>query len=263
LLPNGILGVPPFVVVLPFAVFVGIFVLRTSVARDGVSPRPVLASQLVLAAVALAGAKMFSLSERGWEMGPALVEMASGWRYPGGLIGMAAAFPIVTRTLLSNVSLARYADWMAPTIALTHAALRISCFMTGCCTGGICHEFWCLPFPRHSAVWSAHLANPSISPPSMWTEPVFPLHFALLLAALAIGLVLLWFDRRRSFDGQTFLLFLALHEGAKYALEFTREPPIEALQTAALIPMSLGLVALAVIWVVRRLKRSVPSRSRS
>jgi phosphatidylglycerol:prolipoprotein diacylglycerol transferase len=150
--------------------------------------------------------------------------------------------------------LPRYADWTGPTTAFAHATLRISCFLTGCCTGEICHRPWCVSYPTHSAVWQHHLTSSPI-PPGAWTEPVFPLHLAFLLAALGIGGLLAWFDRRRRFDGQTFLLFLAVHEGAKFTLEFFRDPVVPAVRLAAGIPAAVGVAILLAMTFFRNRTR--------
>jgi phosphatidylglycerol---prolipoprotein diacylglyceryl transferase len=74
---------------------------------------------------------------------------------------------------------------------------------------------------------------------------VVPLHLYFMLASFAVGVFLLWYRRRKRFDGELLLWFMLLHEGAKAALETFRVPFIPALQwisTGVAIAAALALV---------------------
>jgi phosphatidylglycerol:prolipoprotein diacylglycerol transferase len=219
--------------------------------RDGIAARRVLAMQAGFSVLAILGAKLFSIAERGGELGTFSGELSGGWRYPGGLAGLVLGMVVLRPWLLPGVSLLRYADWIAPAFALSHAVMRISCFLNGCCTGDICYRPWGLAYAPGSVVASEHLAG-GLIPPGAPSEPVLPLQLLFLLAAGAVGLFLLRLDRRRRFDGQIFLLFLALHEGSEFALEFLRSPEVPALELAAGVPAAIGTFALATVWLRRQ-----------
>ncbi len=195
---------------------------------------------------ALAGAKGLSLLEPG-ALGPISQELAGGWRYSGGFAGLLVGTLVLRPLLLPAVSLARYADWMAPAFALAHAAMRVSCFLNGCCIGEVCRSGFCLSYAPMSTASQEQFARGALATPLMPSEPVLPLQLLFLAAALLVGLGLLRFDRHRRFDGQTFLLFLVLHEGSKAGLELLRFPQVPMLQVAALVPALFGAGALAIV----------------
>jgi len=62
----------------------------------------------------------------------------------------------------------------------------------------------------------------------------------------------MWFDGRRSFNGQIALLYLVLHDGAKGLLESFRDPYMVELQMTSLLISAAGLVALMTILRMRR-----------
>ena len=64
---------------------------------------------------------------------------------------------------------------------------------------------------------------------------------------MEVGIFLMWFDGRRSFDGQIALLYLVLHEGAKGLLESLREPYVAQLQMTSLLMSATGLLLLIII----------------
>jgi hypothetical protein len=81
---------------------------------------------------------------------------------------------------------------------------------------------------------------------------VLPLHFLFMAASFSVGAFLMWFDDRRSFNGQIALLFLILHDGAKGLLESFRDPYMPELQLVSLLTSAAGLVALLLILRLRR-----------
>ena len=82
---------------------------------------------------------------------------------------------------------------------------------------------------------------------------MLPLHLLFLAASLTVGLLLLWLDGRRRYDGQIALYYLVLHDGAKGLLESLREPYVMQLQLVSLAGAALGLLGLW--YMARRLRR--------
>ena len=81
----------------------------------------------------------------------------------------------------------------------------------------------------------------------MRSLPVLPLHVLFGLASLGVGCLLYFFDPHRRYDGQVILLYLVLHEGAKFGFELFRHPPSQLLQLSSLTPALVGAVMLAVL----------------
>ena len=190
---------------------------------------------------------------RGWELyQPLSSELRSGLRYPGALLAMALIGPLLKRWILPTLPLLRFLDVLAITVCFAFALVRFSCFMNGCCTGGQCTEFYCLSYQPGSQVSYIQLQQGLLDQSSHPSHPVLPLHFLFMGASFGVGLFLMWFDTRRSFDGQIALLYLVLHEGAKGLLESLREPYVPQLQQTSLLISAVGMLALVIILYRRR-----------
>ena len=110
---------------------------------------------------------------------------------------------------------------------------------------------YCLSYAPGSQAWYVQLQQ-GLLQANHPSHPVLPLHLLFLAASLLVGLFLLWFDGRRSFDGQIALLYLVLHDGAKALLESFREPYVAQLQLTSLVISAAGLVLLLLILYRRR-----------
>ena len=252
--PHTIFGVPPFLFLLPIASAVGLWVFLLGARRSGIPEYRALQMQLLVSVAGLIGAKGFSLIfEFGWNpFGADEFEGDGGWRYPGGLVAIVIATPMLRRWLLPDVSLARYADLLAPVIAVAFGLMRVHCILLGCCVGGQCTEFFCVSYAPGSVVAHSHsaLGLTVVGAPSL---EVLPLHALFMAASLAVAAAVWRFDPHRQYDGQVFLLYLLLHESLKFSLELLREPPSALLQGSSLI-LALSSFAL-LVWVGRRRKR--------
>lgn len=251
--PEGLFGVDALRALLsPIAIF-GIAFFILYLRNDGVRAWRATILLLSICLVALLGAKLFSLQVRGWEVShPLSQELRGGWRYPGALIAIVLLGPLLKRWLLPGLPVFRFLDVLAITVCFAFALVRISCFMNGCCTGGQCTEFYCVSYEPGSQVWYQQLQHGVLSSASHPSHPVLPLHFLFMAASFTVGIFLMWFDGRRSFDGQIALLYLVLHDGAKAVLESFREPYVAELQMTSLAMSAVGLLALIVIMRRRR-----------
>ena len=96
------------------------------------------------------------------------------------------------------------ADLMAPPLAFGYGLVRIGCFLNGCCYGKPT-TFLGVVFP--------HLDDIPRHPTQIYSSL---LGFTLFLILLAV-------QRKKSFDGQVFLLFLMLYGVGRTAIEALRE----------------------------------------
>ena len=237
----------------PIALFgIAFFVLYLR--NDGIRTARTVLLLLSIAAVALLGAKLFSLYVRDWQVyQPLSAELRGGLRYPGALLAMLLLGPLLKRWILPELPLLRFFDVLAITVCFAFALVRISCLMNGCCTGGQCDAFYCLSYAPGSQAWYTQLQQGLLASAAHPSHPVLPLHLLFMGASLTVGLLLMWFDGRRAFNGQVALLYLVLHEGAKGALESFREPYVFQLQlTSLLIAAGALLLLLAVLFLRRR-----------
>jgi phosphatidylglycerol:prolipoprotein diacylglycerol transferase len=248
----GTRAYPLFVAV---AVVVGVAASFRGARQARLSAGRWLVFQLVLAASALLGAKLYHF----WEQGELetltvarLLSQREGFRYPGGLL---AALPVLllARPIVA-APIAVLADATAPAIAVAMAIVRVGCFLQGCCFGIVTSLPWGISFPRYSPAWDAHLERGWIGLDAPWSLPVHPLeiYFGVWSAAVAVTLVAV--ERRKPPPGQLFLMFLLLHEGGKASLELLRVPFNASLQLT-----SLAAAVVAGGWLLARWIRRAPS----
>lgn len=250
--PEGLMGLDWLrAMILPIAVFgIAFFVLYLRF--DKVSAVRSLILLVLIAIVALLGAKLFSLHTRGWDIQPLSHELRGGLRYPGAALAMVLIGPLLTRWILPTLPLTRFLDVLAITVAFSFALVRLTCFLNGCCTGEQCDASYCLSYSTGSQAWYVQFKAGALPHASHPSHPVLPLHFLFMGASFLVGLFLMWFDPRRSFDGQIALLYLVLHDGAKGLLESFREPYVFELQLTSLLMSGAGLVALLLVLWLRR-----------
>ena len=253
--PQGLFGIEALqLLILPITLF-GILFFILYLRQDGIKAARAIGLLVMLGVVAFLGAKVFSLFVRGWEFyQPLAQELRGGLRYPGALIAMVLAGPLLKRWILPELPLGRFLDVLAITVCFAFALVRFSCWMNGCCTGAPCSGVFCLSYAPGSQVWYEHLQHGLLESAVDRSLPVLPLHFLFMAASFTVGIFLMWFDQRRSFDGQLALLYLVLHDGAKGLLESFRDPYVAELQLTSLLTSAAGLVVLLAILCRRRAK---------
>jgi phosphatidylglycerol:prolipoprotein diacylglycerol transferase len=156
------------------------------------------------------------------------------------------------RLLPTGLSVARWGDLFTPAFALEIAIGRLACVFTGCCFGSVSSLPWAMQFSKPSLAWYLHMDGRLIPPDALVSLPVHPLPVYFMLIELALVAFTLWFLRRKSYDGQVVLIFLAVHGLIKFPLEYLRYP-YEWLHQP--VPLVLGLAASAVLvaqWLRRR-----------
>ncbi|NQX87648.1 MAG: prolipoprotein diacylglyceryl transferase [Halioglobus sp.] len=256
--PEGLMGLDWLrVTILPIAIF-GIAFFVAYLRFENVSTIRALILLVLIAIVALLGAKLFSLHTRGWELRPLSQELRGGLRYPGAALAMVALGPLLTRWILPTLPLTRFLDVLAITVAFSFALVRLSCFLNGCCTGAQCDASYCLSYAAGSQAWYVQYKAGMLPHASHPSHPTLPLHLIFMAASFCVGLFLMWFDPRRSFNGQIALLYLILHDGAKGLLESLREPYVLELQLTSLLMSGIGLVILLfILWRRRKPARTI------
>ncbi len=183
----------------------------------------------------------------------ALKVWEGGLVFYGGLIGA---------TLVSwffihkhRFSFLKIADLFMPGLVLGHAIGRLGCFAAGCCYGREAPA----DFPL--AVIFPHSAH-ALAPAGVL---LYPSQLFESTAAFCIFLILVAVRRKKSFDGQIFLIYLAIYSVARSVLEIFRGDEArgflipDVLSTSQFI--SLGLMLFAVALYIGLKKRSRAKRS--
>lgn len=179
--------------------------------RVGISPEKTADAGPWLILGALIGARIVYVCQYWQESfaGRPLWEVLAIWHgglvFYGGLMGASAG--CVLFALKNGIPLWKFADVLAPSVALGHAFGRIGCLMNGCCYGRECTLPWAIHFPV------GHETYPHGVHPTQIYES--GLNFALYLW-------LAWFFRRRQFDGQVFACYLMCYALIRSTVELFR-----------------------------------------
>jgi phosphatidylglycerol:prolipoprotein diacylglycerol transferase len=105
----------------------------------------------------------------------------------------------------------KVADVVAPSIALGEAITRIGCFMNGCCFGTPTSLPWGVVFPDDSFS-AAVFGGLSIHPSQLYSSGL----------AFMVFVFLLWFEKRKKFEGQLFWTCVLVLAVARALVDFTR-----------------------------------------
>lgn len=168
-----------------------------------------------------------------------------GLVYYGGLI--AAFLTVVYFCRKKRLPFWKVADVYVLALALGHALGRIGCFFAGCCYGKTCepHAWYAIVFPESQ--YGVAPANIALYPTQLLESAGNFLIFAILFL----------FRRKKSFDGQVFLLYVVLYGMLRSSVEVLRGDKVrgyvipEILSTSQFISGLMILSAVGV-WIWRR-----------
>jgi len=106
----------------------------------------------------------------------------------------------------------KLADLISSLIALGLSFGRIGCFLAGCCYGR-----------ETSLPWAVVFKNPDSL--ARLNVPLHPTQLYDAVNGLAIFFFLNWMEKRKTFDGQIFWLFLFLYSVTRFFIEIFRDDP--------------------------------------
>src|SRR5688500_17927597 len=187
-----------------------------------------------------------------------------GLTYYGGLIGASAFCIWFLRR--EKFPILKACDMAGMTIALGLFWGRIGCFLGGCCFGLPSDAPLAVRFPEWSPASRQQHRDGLLSEPWLESLPVHPTQLYEALGCLAISaFLLIAIHPRKRFDGQIFLLFLALYSALRFVLEYWRADDrggLLGLSTSQLISVAV-IAVVAALWVPlsRRAQTMLPSRA--
>lgn len=171
-----------------------------------------------------------------------------GLVFYGGLIGALITGIVYCRK--AQLPFWKVIDVYAVAVSLGHIFGRLGCFFAGCCYGKACPTgtWYAITFP----------ASPdAIAPVGI---PLYPTQLMESVGNLIIFLILWTFRRKKSFDGQVFLLYVILYSMMRSSVELFRGDESRGyvidgiLSTSQFISLMMT-VGVILIWIWRRRKQ--------
>lgn len=129
-------------------------------------------------------------------------------------------------------------DYLAISAVLMSAVGRIGCFLTGCCAGKPSNLPWAIKFPSKP----------------LPVHPTQLYHFGFEMFLLLP--VLLWIDRKKRFDGQTFWSFILIYSIFRFGIEYLRTNPIAWLNLTHAQLFSAIAILVSGFVLVKQFRRS-------
>ncbi len=166
-----------------------------------------------------------------------------GLVFYGGLIGAVATSAWYMKR--HQLNFWKVADIFMPGVAIGHAIGRLGCFAAGCCYGRpVDHPaWWAVIYPTEGE---------GLAPGG---TPLFPTQLMESGAELAIFLILVYYSRKKKFDGQILLMYLILYSIIRIVLEFFRGDFVRGfivggVSTSQFVSIFLILAAIG-CWIFR------------
>lgn len=193
----GSLAIHWYGVLVAVAFLVGLWTASRRGVRDGIGSDKVLDAGVWLIAGTIIGARTLyvisywheDFAGKPWT--EVLMIQHGGLVFYGGLFGATAA--CLVYVWRQRLPLWKFADTLAPSIALGYVPGRLGCLMNGCCYGRETSVPWAIYFPEDHVTHGVGVHPTQI--------------YEMLLSATLYG-SLAWLYRRKKFDGQVFATYL-------------------------------------------------------
>lgn len=224
----GIVKIPihSYGVMLALSFFLGtLLAARWAEMREGIKGDDYISITMWVMVAILIGSRLFFVIEHWDEYSKHPLDIFAVWK--GGLVlyggffgGVAGGIYMAWRR---KISIPRYFDAGAPSIALGIFLTRIGCFLNGCCYGKPTDSPFGVSFPKGSYAYYNHLRNGLISPESSSSLPVHPTQLYSSFGGLVLfGIMLLLIRRKKKFDGQYMFEFTILYSIMRFVVEIFR-----------------------------------------
>lgn len=143
-----------------------------------------------------------------------------GFASYGGFLG--GALGAIFYLKKARISIWRFADCLAPSIALGIFITRIGCFLNGCCFGKVSQIPWAVRFPAGSGPYELHQFNRLISTWEVLSLPVHPTQLYHALIGFILFLYILIVRNVKEADGRAFWRVTFLYSIIYFTIEFFR-----------------------------------------
>jgi phosphatidylglycerol:prolipoprotein diacylglycerol transferase len=258
LIKIGPLQLPTYGFMMVIALVTAVYIVIRLGRREGLESNRLLDFSTWLIVVSLLGAKILMIVtdwryfwDNPGEIFSKETLLAGGVFYGGFL---AAVFFAVWYIKVYHLPLGKVFDVYSPAISLGLSIGRIGCFAGGCDYGKPTSSFLGVVFTNP---YSHEISGVPLG------VPLYPTQLFESLASFAIFLILLWKYRRKRYDGQIFVLYLALYAIFRFAIEFLRGDEDRGFVFGHLLSTSqfiaLLMLALAAVLAIRLRTRVAPA----
>ena len=234
-----------------FAFVAGMFLATHEAKRLGEEAERIMDLGFYLIVAAIIGSRLFFV----------LLNMKEYLRHPlnifkiweGGLVfhgGLIAGILVgIIYINKHHLSIWKYTDILAPSLALGQGIGRIGCLMAGCCYGKQTTLPWGIVFTDANSL-------------AVLNVPLHPTQIYTSIGALGIFGVLFWLRKRKSYQGQVFWVYIILYSTMRFIVDFFRGDQIcetrgyffQILTLTQVLSLVLFLSALYMLWTMRRKK---------
>ncbi|MEW5803871.1 MAG: prolipoprotein diacylglyceryl transferase [bacterium] len=140
----------------------------------------------------------------------------------------------------------KYADIIAPALALGQGIGRIGCLMAGCCYGKETSLPWGICFTDPNSLATLHI-------------PLHPTQIYESICTLLIFAALLRLRKRKNFEGQVFWTYIVLYSIVRFTIDFFRGDEVRTffcntLSLTQVLGIVLFLSAIYMLWTLRKNK---------
>jgi phosphatidylglycerol:prolipoprotein diacylglycerol transferase len=215
--------------------------------REGIDPQRILDLSVVIFIWSVIGSRVFSILFDGnlnWYLQNPL-EMLKIWKggltfYGGFLFSLASGVWFVRKHRLDGW---KVADLIAPGLALGIAIGRLGCLASGDSYG-----------KPTSLPWGITFSDPHGMAPT--GIPLHPTQLYSVVVGLVIFAALLWWQKRKRYAGELFILFMVLYAALRSVVEIFRDDPRGVyfdglISTSQIVSAGIALLAL-VLYLYRR-----------
>jgi len=228
----------------------GIWVVSKEAARVGEDREKIVDMAFYIILAAIIGARLLYILVEWRYFVSNPIDVFKFWKgglvFYGGLIGAVAAGALYVKK--HNLRFWKTADIFALAIPLGHAFGRIGCFAAGCCYGKATDLPWAVRFTDPESMAPLHI---DIHPTQIYSS----------LNALAIFAVLMFFRKRKRFEGQLALIYVIVYSITRSLIEFLRADDRGALlagyiSTSQVISLFLVIAAAFAMFYLRGAKKA-------
>ncbi|PAB58819.1 prolipoprotein diacylglyceryl transferase [Anaeromicrobium sediminis] len=233
------IGIRWYGILIASGILLGTLVAIKRAKRVGINEENILDMLLFAVPAAIVGARVYYVIFN-WEYYAGdfykiINVRQGGLAIHGGVIGGALVAYIFCKS--KNISFPKMADICAPSLILGQAIGRWGNFVNQEAYGGPTDLPW-------GIVVDGVKVHPTFLYESLWNFMVFG--------------VLLWYDKRKKFDGELFLFYLMLYSVARFFIEGLRTDSLmfAGMRVAQLISVGAILISLFLVYLGRKKKHN-------